>query len=74
MELGNSKNHQVFRSLYSTKLENLNEMDNCLYRYQLLKLTQGQVNYPNSPITPKGIETVIKFSPDPNPQKALGWA
>jgi cytidylate kinase len=33
-----------FKSLYSTKLENLNEMDDFLDRYHLPKLIQDQVN------------------------------
>ena len=33
-----------FKSLYSTKLENLNEMDDFLDRYHLPKLNQDQVN------------------------------
>jgi hypothetical protein len=52
-----------FKSLYSTKLENLNEMDNFLDRYHLPKLDQDQVNYLNSSITPKEIEAVIKLLP-----------
>ena len=42
-----------FKSLYSTQLENLDEMDNFLDRYQIPKLNQGQINHLNSPITPK---------------------
>jgi hypothetical protein len=54
-------------------LENLNEMDDFLDRYQLLKLNQDQVNYLNSPINPKEIEVVIKTLPTPAPQnKAQG--
>jgi hypothetical protein len=45
-----------YKSLYSTKLENLNEMDNFLDRYEVLKLNQDQINDLNSPITPKEIE------------------
>jgi hypothetical protein len=33
-----------FRNLYSTKLENLNEMDDFLDRQKLTKLNQDQVN------------------------------
>ena len=47
------------KSLYSTKLENLNEMDDFLDRYHLPKLNQDQVNYLNCPVTPKEIEPVI---------------
>ena len=50
------------QSLHARKLENLKEMDDFLDRYHVLKLNQSQVNYLNSPIRPKEIETVIKFS------------
>jgi hypothetical protein len=49
-----------YKSLYSTKLENLDEMDNFLDRYQIPKLRQDQINNLNSPITPKEIEADIK--------------
>jgi hypothetical protein len=49
-----------YKRLYSTKLENLDEMDKFLDRYQVLKLNQDQVNDLNSPISPKEIEVVIK--------------
>jgi D-hexose-6-phosphate mutarotase len=42
-----------FKSLYSTKLENLDEMDNFLDRYHVPKLNQDQINDLNSPIFPK---------------------
>jgi hypothetical protein len=48
-----------YKILYSTKLENLCEMDNFLVRYQVPKLKQDQINDLNSPISPKEIETVI---------------
>jgi hypothetical protein len=40
-------------------MENLDEMDNFLDRYQVSKLNQDQINGLNSPISPKEIETVI---------------
>jgi hypothetical protein len=49
-----------YKSLYSTQLENLDEMDNFLDRYQIPKLNQDQINHLNGPITPKEIEAVIK--------------
>ncbi|XP_076422449.1 membrane-associated guanylate kinase, WW and PDZ domain-containing protein 2 isoform X12 [Peromyscus maniculatus bairdii] len=52
-----------FKNLYSTKLENLKEMDIFLDRYHIPKFNQDQINYLNSPITPKEIETVIKGLP-----------
>jgi hypothetical protein len=53
-------NRSHFKSLYSTKLKNLNKLDEFLDRYQLPKLNQNLVNYLNIPITPKEIEAVIK--------------
>jgi hypothetical protein len=42
-----------YKSLYSIQLENLDEMDNFLDRYQIPKLNQDHINHLNSPITPK---------------------
>jgi hypothetical protein len=42
-----------YKRLYSTKLENLDEMDNFLERYQVPKINQDQINNRNSPISPK---------------------
>jgi hypothetical protein len=44
-----------YKRLYSTKLENLDEMDTFLDRYQVPKLNQDQINNQNSPISPKEI-------------------
>jgi hypothetical protein len=52
-----------YKRLYSTKLENLDEMNNFLDRYQVPKLNQDQINYLNSPISPKEIEAVINSLP-----------
>jgi hypothetical protein len=53
----------TIRSLYKrlnlTKLENLDEMDKFLDRYQVPNLNQDQVTDLNSPISPKEIEAVI---------------
>ena len=40
-----------YKSLYSTKLENLDEMDNFLDRYHIPKLNQEWVYYLNRPIS-----------------------
>ena len=48
-----------FKSLYSTKSENINKMDDFLGRVHSPKLNQDQVNNLNSPITPKKIEALI---------------
>ena len=47
-----------YKSLYSTKLENLDEMNNFLDRYQIPKLKQDQINNLNSPIAPKEIAVI----------------
>jgi hypothetical protein len=47
-----------YKNLYSTKLESLDEVDNCLDTYQLPKLKQDQINHLKSSIT-KEIKTVI---------------
>jgi hypothetical protein len=69
------EHHDIIRSydkrLYSTKLENLDEMDNFLERYQVPKLNQDQINDINSPIIPKERKAVInslptKKSPEPD--------
>jgi hypothetical protein len=38
-----------YKSLYSTKLENLDEMDGFLDRYHIPKLNQEHISYLNSP-------------------------
>jgi hypothetical protein len=52
-----------YKRLYSTKLENLNEMDKLLDRYQVPKLNEDQFNDLNSPISHKAIEVVINSLP-----------
>jgi hypothetical protein len=52
--------------LYSTKLENLDEVNKFLDRYQVPKLNQDQINDLNNPISPKEIEAVINSFPTKN--------
>jgi hypothetical protein len=44
-------------------VENLDEMNKFLYRYQVPKLNQDKINDPNSPISHKVIEAVINSLP-----------
>jgi hypothetical protein len=57
-----------YKRLYSTKLENLDEMDEFLDRYQVIKLNQDQVNDLNSRISPKEIEAVSNSLPTKKPR------
>jgi hypothetical protein len=61
-----------YKTLYSTELENLDEMDNFLDRYQASKLNKDQINVLNSHISPEGIETVINVSQTKETQGKMG--
>jgi hypothetical protein len=52
-----------YKRLFSTKVENMDEMDKFLDRYQVLNLNQDQFNDLNSPISHKEIEAVINSLP-----------
>jgi hypothetical protein len=52
-----------YKSLYSTKFKNLDEMDKSLDRYHILILNQDYINDLNSPISTKEIEAVINSLP-----------
>ena len=49
-----------YQQLYANKMDNLEEMDKFLEKYNLLKLNQEEVENLNRPITSTEIETVIK--------------
>ena len=53
-----------YKILYSTKLENLDEMGGFLDRYHIPKLNQEYINYLNRPLAQKEIEEVIKTLPN----------
>jgi hypothetical protein len=61
-----------YKRLYSTKLENLDEMTNFLDIYQVPELNQDQINDLNSPISPKEIEVVINSLPTKKAQDQMG--
>ena len=46
--------------LYANKMENLEEMDKFLERYNLPRLKQDEIEKMNGPITRTEMETVIK--------------
>jgi hypothetical protein len=51
---------EYFENLYSSNLENLDEMNKFLDAYNQPKLNQEDINHLNSPITWSEIEAVIK--------------
>jgi hypothetical protein len=51
------------KMLYSSKQENLDEMEHFLDRYQVPKINQDQINNLNCPISPKEIEAIISSLP-----------
>ena len=53
---------EVYEQLYAKKFDNLEEMDNFLETYSLLKLNQKEIDQLNRLITINEIEYVIKTS------------
>jgi len=62
-----------YKSLYLTKLENLDEMDDFLDRYHVPKLNQDHVNNVNIPTTPQKMEAVIKSFPAGEGKPRARW-
>ena len=54
---------EYYNQLYAKKMDNLEEMDKFLERYNLLRLNQEEIEKMNRPITSSEIETVIKNLP-----------
>ena len=52
-----------YKQLYYNKMDNLEEMNKFLERYNLPRLTQEEIENMNRPITSNEIETVIKNLP-----------
>lgn len=53
------KSFVSFKNLYSTKLENMKEMDDILNIYHIWKLNEDQMSNINRPVTLSEIEGVI---------------
>ena len=52
-----------YQQLYANKMDNLEEMDKFLEKYDFPKLNQKEIEDLNRPITSKEIETVIRNLP-----------
>uniref|UniRef100_A0A8C3W3T8 Reverse transcriptase domain-containing protein n=2 Tax=Catagonus wagneri TaxID=51154 RepID=A0A8C3W3T8_9CETA len=59
--------------LYGNKMENLEEMDKFLEKYNLPRLNQDEIENMNRPITSSEIETVIKKLPTNKSPRADGF-
>jgi hypothetical protein len=59
--------------LYSTKLENLDEINKFLDRYPVQKLNQDQINDLKSPVSLKKIEAVINILPTKKAQDQMDF-
>ena len=54
---------EYYQQIYANKMDNLEEMDKFLERYNLPRLNQEEIENMNRPITSNEIETVIKNLP-----------
>ena len=64
-----------YKQLYANKMDNLEEMDKFLERYNFLRLNQEEIENMNRPITSNETETVIKNLPtnkSPGPDSFTG--
>ena len=52
-----------YKQLYANKMDNLEEMDKFLERYNLPRLNQEEIENMNRPIISNEIETVMKNLP-----------
>ena len=52
-----------YEQLYGNKIDNLEEMDRSLEKFNLLRLNQKETEIMNNPITSPEIEAVIKNLP-----------
>ena len=52
-----------YEQLYGSKMDNLEEMDRSLEKFNLPRLNQEEIEIMNNPITSSEIEAVIKKSP-----------
>ena len=52
-----------YEQLYANKIDNLEEMDRLLEKYNLPRINQEEIKIMNNPVTSTDIEAVIKNLP-----------
>ena len=62
-----------YQKLYANKMDNLEEMDTFLEKYNLPKLNQEEIENLNRPITNMEIETIIRNLPANKSPGPDGW-
>ena len=55
---------EYYEQLYANKIDNIEEMDRFLEKFNLTRLNQEEIEIRNKPITNTEIEVVIKNSPE----------
>ena len=64
-----------YEQLYGNKMDNLEEMDRCLEKFNLPRLNQEEIKIMKNPMTSTEIEVVIKNLPkdkSPGPEGITG--
>ena len=67
------KYKDYYEQLHGNKMDNLEEMDRFLGKFNLPRLNQEEIEIMNNPITSTEIEAVIKKSPPKQKPKADGF-
>ena len=62
-----------YQQLYANKMDNVEEMDKLLEKYNFLKLDQEEIDNLNRPITSMEIETIIRNLPANKSPGTEGW-
>ena len=62
---------RCYYELYGNKMDNLEEMDRFLEKFNLSRLNQEEIEIMNNPITSTEIEAMIKISPKTKAQDQM---
>ena len=64
LQIIKSNKNALHEQLYGNKMDNLEEMDRFLDKFNLSRLNQEEIEIINNPITSTEIETVVKNLPE----------